>query len=467
MDETPSTEPVIVTETKNSRRRRIRAMFGGIGLMRAVVGTVLILIGLSVLVERLTGVRPVVVPLGIGVLLLTGWGGSRRYSFLLAGSVVTGAGAAILLGRFLPTQFPVLLLLFLSASFLAIRLASGRRSVWAAITSGVLAAVALSLAYLELFDHLPVASGSYTLPIAVILLGVLILFQRAMPGLTRQTFIGILVAVAVLAVSAANWSADPKGRLLLPDFGRPTLEQGGIVHMQSELPTGMPVEVQELPTGLPPGVHRTGNLGVLRITNGLPLIKTDYYDYKGEGGNKVSPVTVTKEVDKVRITIRNDVAAFFLKPIELSLPQGVHLTVNVRSTTVALDLSAASVSINATDATVDVKGEVGDLEIVNTAGPVVVTVQGDAPPKVLVETTSGSVSIHYLGDPTIEVTTQTGSTQAGGNEFAPGGTFSKAGTAGTITVRTVSGNVRLMPIGTSFGVTESGSMGDRRGPWGP
>lgn len=437
MDETPNIETEIVTQANDEtpRRRRVRAMFGGvrgmfegIGLIRGVVGTVLILIGLSVLVERSTGVRPAVVQLGIGILLLIVWRGSRRYGFLLAGSIATGIGVAVLLGRYLPTQFPVLLLLFLAASFLGIRLASGGRSAWAAITSGILGAVALSLAYLELFDRVPDVSGSYALPIAVILFGALILFQRAVPGLTRQTFIGVLVAVAVLAVSAANWDADPDGRLLQPGFGRPRFD-AKIVNSRFELPNGMPVEV-------------SGKVGFLWIQNGLPAVQAPQLTYTGQGYREESPVTVTREVDKVRVIFSEKVYSS-RDPSELFLPEGVTLTVNIPSGRVHVDLKAASISIMGTDADVVFQGEVGDLKIANGAGQVSVRLGGGPPPKVLVETTSGHVSILYSGDPAIEVTTQTGSTTSGDNQFAPGGTFSKTGTAGSITVRSVSGDVRV------------------------
>lgn len=176
---------------------------------RSVVGTVLVVLGVGIFIEQVSGTNLNFLPLLIGSALIAGWAQTRCRGLLIAGSIVAGAGLGALLR---PAVGPVfedaVMNLSLASGFASIYLLSDPKPNWPLIASTVL----VVLAALDLGDVsrvIPTSVVELGLPTVVILAGVVLIFRDR---LSRRASTSLLIALAVLGVvlsQADRVSAPP------------------------------------------------------------------------------------------------------------------------------------------------------------------------------------------------------------------------------------------------------------------
>lgn len=164
---------------------------------RSVIGTVLVVLGVAIFIEQVSGLDLRFMPFLIGAGLLAGWAQTRCRPLLIAGSIVAAAGIGVLLRPAVGPVFgDVVMNLSLAAGFLAIHLLSDPRPTWPLVISGVL----ITVAALDLGDvgqMLPAAVVRVGLPLVVIAAGLILIFRDR---LTRKVSALLLGALAVIGV---------------------------------------------------------------------------------------------------------------------------------------------------------------------------------------------------------------------------------------------------------------------------
>lgn len=187
---------------------------------RSVVGTVLVVLGVGIFIEQVSGTNLTFIPLLVGSGLLAGWVQTRCRGLLIAGSIVAAAGLGALLR---PAVGPVfddaVMNLSLASGFAAIYLLSDPKPTWPLIVSTIL----IVLAALDLADvsqMIPSSIIDLGLPTVVVLAGMVLIFRER---LTRRVSTLLLIALAVIGVvlsQADQVSAShAPGRHLLVETG--------------------------------------------------------------------------------------------------------------------------------------------------------------------------------------------------------------------------------------------------------
>ncbi len=141
---------------------------------RRTFALVLIAMGIALLLAQEAGVGGEAIVLAIGLAFLAGWLGARAYGLLIAGAILTGLGAGIVLNE--QTGNGGLVVLGLGLGFLAIWVLSPARALpggwWPLIPGGILTAVG-ALTSAEAWDSV----GRWW-PALLIVLGLYLLVRR-------------------------------------------------------------------------------------------------------------------------------------------------------------------------------------------------------------------------------------------------------------------------------------------------
>jgi len=206
-----------MTTTGNDQpdqRSKAQVRRPGHGTLRVILGALLLAIGLDRLLEELIGYDLSVFPLVVGIgLLALWWSNTSAFGYLIAGSIVTGLGAGLLLEDLTGVDGVVLLGLASGFVFLA---SSSERAQWAWWPAAVLGVIGTLRAAGDLTDLLLFAPSVARIgaPIVAIALGLVLL---ARPKLSRSVFVvlsAVLLVVGILMVVSLDGPLD--GPLLRP-----------------------------------------------------------------------------------------------------------------------------------------------------------------------------------------------------------------------------------------------------------
>jgi hypothetical protein len=176
--------------------------------VRTAVGALLVLVGVEIILERVTGREFHLVFPALGLVLLAAWFRHDRFPFLVAGSLLLGSGLGMLAASVLGNSFAFADTAGLAWGFWLIQQLSGRRIGWARV--GFL--IALTVALVELAAAIGVGDaiggllGGAAAPLAVMSVGLLLVFRRR---LTPQVFvIGVVVAASLGLTAFGGAIAD-------------------------------------------------------------------------------------------------------------------------------------------------------------------------------------------------------------------------------------------------------------------
>lgn len=178
---------------------------------RVAIGTLLVVWGTSLLVERTMGVDLETFWLGIGLAAIAGWTQHRRYSWFVAGAIVTGVGAGSLLSAPFANGFGAAIAnLCIGAGFAAVYVRYPRRSTWAIAVAGVFGLIAVAAFGIGLIGLVPAGLGRFLLPLLLIGGGVLLLVRHSLPPKTVKVGLAALAAsfVVVGATSVPDLDRD-------------------------------------------------------------------------------------------------------------------------------------------------------------------------------------------------------------------------------------------------------------------
>lgn len=175
-------------------------------LWRTLGGALLITLGVTLLIERATGINLSWVPLAIGIAFLAVWWRERWHGFLIAGGILTGIGLGSLLGSLVdPRWADGLDTIAFGGGFFLIYALDGwrRRSWWAGLVAAIFAIIGLfelANAFRQFVDP-ELARGG--LPVIVIALGLVLLLRTSIPRGLYRFLVVVLVIVAIAAASAS------------------------------------------------------------------------------------------------------------------------------------------------------------------------------------------------------------------------------------------------------------------------
>lgn len=175
-----------------------------------LAGLILIAVGADILLESLLGRDVDLFLLAVGVALMAFWRSRRHHGLLIAGGVVSGLGLASFLGSLLGGPFTSeIRLLSLAGGFLMIGVLSGGwtwrgRGRWAFIMALILSGIAL-LSIATPFLSLPFFfPGDFVFPVALIAVGLLLIFRRSIPPQFLPGLIAILIVLGLVAALSSG-----------------------------------------------------------------------------------------------------------------------------------------------------------------------------------------------------------------------------------------------------------------------
>ena len=169
--------------------------------LRTAVGAFLVLVGVEIILERLIGRELHLIWPALGIVLLAAWFRHDRFPFLVAGSILTGWGLGGTVSGLLGAPFGFVSPLGLAWGLWLIQQLSGRRIGWVRVWMFI----ALTIALIDFAGSIGVgralgtAFGDAAAPLAVMTIGLLILFRRRV---TPPMFVVGVILAAALGVSA-------------------------------------------------------------------------------------------------------------------------------------------------------------------------------------------------------------------------------------------------------------------------
>jgi hypothetical protein len=312
---------------------------------RVVVGTALVVWGMSLLVQRALGVDFDSFWLGIGLAALVGWSQVPRYSWFIAGAVGTGVGVAALVAPPLGNAFGTSVSnLLIGLGFAAVYVRYPRRSSWALAVAGVFALIAVGAFGIGLIGLVPAMLGRFLLPLLLIGGGALLLARHSLPPKAVKVGLASLAAAFVVVGATSIGDVDHRPPMLgrippapltsgqpLGDLGDQTL----VLHGQS------------------------GDVRFERSSDGLARVQA----VDGDGDPRMGVVVVRQDGSNVTVDARRDA------DLIVSLPDGVELDVVRSSGDVTGKLAGARGSIRTDSGDVDLELEDGGAEGFRDDGP--------------------------------------------------------------------------------------------------
>ena len=377
---------------------------------RVAVGTALVVWGLALLVQRALGVDLDTFWLGLGLAGLAGWTQAPRYSWFVAGSVMTGLGAGELLSSVFDNAFGAALsLLLIGVGFTAVYVRYPRRSSWALPVAAVFALLAVGSFGIALIGLVPAALGRFLLPLLLIGGGGLLLMRHSLPpkavkaGLAALAVSFVLVgATSVPGIDSA--APDVERRTAAPGPPRPLpLEPGDKLVMVSEgsgdilLRTGDPAVVE---VG---GRRRGGGIAIRRRPDGVSVGPDRH---RGDGDSVDYVVTLPPDIEveiqrgsgsvrgdvhDVRGAIRTDSGDIELRilsgrdeELDLASARGAVKVVSEVELDVVAVSDAGTVELNgrrreSRQVEVDASGDVLDLEVRTGEGDIELDLPAESP----------------------------------------------------------------------------------------
>lgn len=180
--------------------------------LRTAVGALLVLIGVEILLERLTGTELHLIFPALGLVLLAAWFRHDRFPFLVSGAILFGWGLGGFVESLLGPSFEFVSAAGLAWGFWLIPQLSGKSVAWARVPSLIVLTVALIqfAGTIGVGRALGSTFGAVAAPLAVITVGLLLVFRRR---LTPQVFVVGVIVAAVLGTTAVG------GAVADVDFG--------------------------------------------------------------------------------------------------------------------------------------------------------------------------------------------------------------------------------------------------------
>jgi hypothetical protein len=316
---------------------------------RVAIGTLLVVWGTSLLVQRALGVDLDTFILGVGLAAVAGWTQVRRYGWFVAGAIGTGAGLASLVsGPHVPFS-GTLSNLFIAAGFAAIYVRYPRRSVWALPIAAICALVAVGSFGVSLIGLVPSSLGRLLLPLLLIGGGSLLLVRHSLPP--KVVKIGLaglaLTFVLVGATSVPDIDHRPNPLTLVP----PTTGVG----YPFEARPGQTVVVRT----------DSGDVRFRRSDSGQARLDVS-------GGRRGAPLVVEQDGDRLLVGGSGGDGMFGRggsTDYELWLPDGVGLDVETSSGKVTGVVAAGETEIHTESGDVDLRIEDGGAEGSEDDGP--------------------------------------------------------------------------------------------------
>lgn len=420
------TEPVSPPpERQRERRRRSEG--------REIAGLILIAIGAIILIERMTGLRVSLVPLGIGIAFLFVWARGRNYGFLIPGAILAGLGLGIAAADLPGVRSGASVTGGLALGFFGIYLLDGlrTRSIWGAITGVILGLVSLATSGFRLDFVIPAEVAPYVLPVSLILLGLLVIFRSALPDAVTRPVIAVVIIVAILAFVSRGF-AFGLGAEQTEEFLLPSLEGRTVV-----------VDLGSSDLSVSTGSGRPTFTAKIRAFS------------RPDPADLAALISITETRDEVRIETRRPRAPIFgwrSTDLELSLPAEASVSVRAGSGDVELGGSYRSVDVETGSGDVELLGSYRSVDVETGSGDVFAEVR-DVPgagPSFGVRTGSGDVElVVFARDPRIDISTDSGEIEA--EDFVPDPRPERSilieGSRGEVKISTGSGDVSLLRRG--------------------
>lgn len=312
---------------------------------RVVVGTALVVWGMSLLVQRALGVDFDSFWLGIGLAALVGWTQLPRYSWFVAGAVGTGVGVAALVAPPLGDAFGTSVSnLLIGLGFAAVYVRYPRRSTWALAVAGVFALIAVGAFGIGLIGLVPAVLGRFLLPLLLIGGGALLLLRHSLPP--KAVKVGLASLAAAFVVVGATSIGDVDHGPRVPSLVAPSPMSSG------ELLGGLGGQTLVL--------HgQSGDLRFERSSDGMARVQA----VDSDGDVRMGMVGVARDGSHVSVETRHDL------DLVVSLPDGVELDVVRSSGDVTGKLAGARGSIRTESGDVDLELEDGGAEGYRDDGP--------------------------------------------------------------------------------------------------
>jgi hypothetical protein len=327
---------------------------------RVAIGTLLVVWGTSLLVQRALGVDLDTFFLGVGLAAVAGWTQHRRYLWFVVGAVGTGLGLASLVsGPHVPFS-GTFANLFLAAGFAAVYVRYPRRSVWALPIAAICALVAVGSFGVSLIGLVPSWLGRLLLPLLLIGGGSLLLVRHSLPPkVVKLGLAGLaLTFVLVGATSVPDLDHRPNPLPLMP----PTT---GVGYTFDAAP-GQTVVVRS----------ESGDVRFRRSTDGVGRVESSGRVRRG------GPAPFRTDGDQIVIGGGHSMfGSSGSTDYVVWLPDGVAVDVDTSSGDVTGELAAGDTEIHTESGDVDVRIVGGGDEGTDDDGPYDI------------ETESGSVTI--------------------------------------------------------------------------
>ena len=196
---------------------------------RFIVGIILVILGIGIFLEQISGLDLGFVPLLVGAGLLAGWSQNRSRALLVAGCIVSGFGFGSVFAPLVIHDLQrAVELLSLAGGFALISILSRRKPTWPWIVAGALSLVAVA-DVADVSQFVPLSVVRFGLPSVVVLAGVVLLMRDRVSR--RSQF----VMLAVLAISGLilNGARD-RTSVLVPT----TDESGRTITRVEAIPEG-------------------------------------------------------------------------------------------------------------------------------------------------------------------------------------------------------------------------------------
>lgn len=374
---------------------------------RVLVGALLVVIGIDILLEQITGYEVSFVPLAVGLGLLTVWWQiNHSFGFLIAGSIVTGVGIGQLLSDL--THLDGMFQLGLAGGFAFLAFRSHRAS-WAWWPAAILGAIGIiSLAFdLGTFFAIQRDIARVGAPAVAIALGLLLILR---PNLDKGLFRVLVVALIVIGVIMVSSLPD---RTMFNGFQAAGRSRWSERDFQLQLPSlegrTLVVDHSQLSVELVQGPF-----------SGFVHVRSPWFwGHSGQRRAGSSVVSVRETSDEVILE-------------EGPSSRGSYrLVLSVPPSTVA--------RIRTGSGDVRLSGQLQSLEVRTGAGDV--SGQLHEPYDDLsIETGAGDIDLTVFGDPSIRADTGGGDMEVNGEDVER---FEREGAGGTVDLQTGAGDIQL------------------------
>ena len=392
---------------------------------RTVAGLLLLLFGVHLLLEAVTGRGITFWPLAVGIVFLSLYARDRKGGQRIAGCILTGLGLGLILNDIVPGPLgDFLKSAAFAGGFLALYLTKPRL-LWAICPAIVLGLGAVGSMFEGLADGLPGGVPDVLLPFAVVGAGALLVARPALSRSTFQVGIGVAIALALIAVAAGDDEPPRMANRDLRFLNRP---------LSAPRPA-QPLNAA-VPTTVAPATTTLANKVQLRALEGDTLVVDSTVvaiDVRtGEGPPKIDGPGVLVDDDGDEIVVRFARAS---GDAEIVVPPGTRLV--VKSTSGAIEIAGRLALVEVTT----VSGAV-DVDVTTGANA-----PGIADAQVEIRTTSGAVDVTAPDSSALDLETMSGEIDVAGFREPPENSgdriYAVAGEDGRVAVTTVSGDIEI------------------------